>query len=1544
MFLPRLCSCLCSVAFFSAVLASAATNADDRPNVVMIMTDNHGAWTLGCYGNEDIRTPNIDRLAREGTLFDNAFASNPVCSPTRATTLTGLLPSQHGVHCFLRGGHLQVGPNARCTLDEFTSLPEVLGDAGYSCGLVGKWHLGGNMTPQEGFDDYWITMPHGGTSTFYDAKIIENGKERTEPEYLTDFWTKHAVNFIEQRAEQKEKPFFLFLAYNGPYSLSRLLLKEGRNRHADFYRDKELPSFPREAAHPWQLHNRDYQNNPVSIRRVAAEVSGVDDGVGTVMATLKAHGLDENTVVIFLADQGWVGGHGGYFGMGDHTRPVTARDGMMKIPMIWRQPGRIAAGQRSEKLVGNYDVMPTLLSHLSLSNVKNPQEPTSPGKSFEAEMRAATAAAENAAPAKDEAVFYEFESLRCIRTNEWKYTHRYPNGPHELYDLQHDPDEFDNLHNNDQHTQTRDDLKKRLDAFYAKHALPKYDLWAGGGSQTFIYDGIEEELAQADTIEPPPLPAGFKPQQFALPDGFSAELVAGSPLVTHPTMGCFDDRGRLFVCDGAGVNMSAAELEENLPNRINMLEDKDGDGVFDTSTVFADKMTFPMGGAWHDGALYVASPPNIWRLEDTDNDGVADKRDIVVDSFGYTGNAASIHGCFFSPTGRMYWCDGYHGHEFKDDDGNVVSKRKGSYIFSCWPDGSDVRIHCGGGMDNPVEVDFTEEGDLIGTVNILYTRPRIDCLVHWQYGGAYPHREAVLDELKVTGELLGPIHKFGHVAISGTMRYRSGVMDHRWGNNFFATEFNLGKVVRLELERSGSTYTTTEREFMSCNNRDFHPTDVLEDADGSLLVIDTGGWFYRGCPTSQIAKPDVLGGIYRIRRDGMTTQVDPRGLRIDWTARTNAQLMQDLKNTRFAVREKAVNECTRRGEKIIDRLISTARSADVYARRNAIWAATQIFRQTTSDKARTAVLHALTDRDASIRQAAWHGMGAAAMLSTGQLDSLSKSDQVLWTTARDRLLHQEPSAAVRREAYATFAALKLKNFYRVYGLHKTAPFDGSRDREERHALNYALLESGDELTVPVDGSVRSDFLSRTRTDAESVTVYDQLAPNGLPVSVLSDCISRGNPGVVRTAAALARQRVSHGRLQPEDIQQLHLVAARRIEELVAGDVGRNSDQLLSLVRSFGSSTDVAEALAQPLASSNSSAELRTSLLQAIASDSSLPLHDTWKEPILTAMRAANITERVAAIEAAGSLAATQFLTQLISAAADQSEPIAVRLASLKAALRSDKAMSRGDVFPLLLGLIQEGAAEEQQVAAQLLGHSSLTTAQLQQVAPLLKATGPQQLVDLVKLFKRSLTPDLAVAFLDSLEIARSLNSLPMIDVSEVVKIFPQELHERANALLNRMQAAEQQKLLKLDSLVAGLKTGDAVRGQEVFFSENAKCATCHVVGRKGKRVGPDLTTIGANRSAKDLLESIVFPSSTLVRQYEPYTLVTVNGRSYSGLVIRDSAAEVTIQQTIGAPVTVSRDDIDELVPSTVSIMPKGLDEQITPQQIADLVSWMRTLK
>lgn len=454
---------------FAAVLSAAA--ASKPVNLVFILTDNQGAWTLGCYGNPDIRTPHIDRMAAEGIRFTRALSSNPVCSPTRATFLTGLIPSQHGVHSFL-DPKFMMGPEAYNTLQEFTSLGEVLRDAGYTCGLSGKWHLGANMTPSEGFTT-WTTKPDGSTQEFYDQKVIENGQLRVEAGYTTDLWTRKGVEFIQQH---KDKPFFLYLAYNGPYSLGKLMLNEAKNRHAAYYADKPLHSFPRDAMHPWQFNNKEFHNTDAARHRMASEVSGVDDGVGEIMAALKANGLDDNTLVVYASDQGWMGGQNGMWGMGDHFRPIGAHELMMQIPLIFRQPGQIPAAQTCDALVSNYDFLPSVLNHLGLGD-KMPQQPKSPGRDFSPALRGQKLANWN------NTIFYEMETTRAIRTDRWKYVARFPNGPFELYDMQTDPQERFNQFGQSGTDEIKADLAKQIDAFFATYADPKYDIWKSGSSK-----------------------------------------------------------------------------------------------------------------------------------------------------------------------------------------------------------------------------------------------------------------------------------------------------------------------------------------------------------------------------------------------------------------------------------------------------------------------------------------------------------------------------------------------------------------------------------------------------------------------------------------------------------------------------------------------------------------------------------------------------------------------------------------------------------------------------------------------------------------------------------------------------------------------------------------------------------------------------------------------------------------------------------------------------------------------------------------------------
>jgi arylsulfatase A-like enzyme len=440
-------------------------------NVVFIMTDNQGAWSLGCYGNPDIRTPNIDRLAAEGVRFSQAYCVNSVCSPSRATYFTGLIPSQHGVHCFLGGEKpdAQMGPDAYSTVAEFDTLPGILSQAGYTCGLSGKWHLGDSLNPQEGFA-YWFNRPKGSTSTFYDDELIWKGEVYTEPRYTTDVVTEHALDFL---ATAHQDPFFLYVGYNGPYGLGRSMTSVHQNRHTDFYAGKELASFPREPVHPWLVHNRQIINNRVSIEGYASAVSGVDDGVGEIMDALDEYGLSENTLVIYASDQGLCGGHHGMWGMGDHSRPLHTFEEAIHIPLIFRQPGQVTAGVVAHERTCNYDFMPSLLDYLG-QNEKTPE--ASPGRNYGPILRGGSGDWEGT-------IFHEFEHARMIRTDVWKYTWRHPDGPDELYDMQKDPGERSNLAADQAMAQVISDLRDRIQAFFDRYADLEFDLWKGGRSK-----------------------------------------------------------------------------------------------------------------------------------------------------------------------------------------------------------------------------------------------------------------------------------------------------------------------------------------------------------------------------------------------------------------------------------------------------------------------------------------------------------------------------------------------------------------------------------------------------------------------------------------------------------------------------------------------------------------------------------------------------------------------------------------------------------------------------------------------------------------------------------------------------------------------------------------------------------------------------------------------------------------------------------------------------------------------------------------------------
>ena len=381
---------------------------------------------------------------------------------------------------------------------------------------------------------------------------------------------------------------------------------------------------------------------------------------------------------------------------------------------------------------------------------------------------------------------------------------------------------------------------------------------------------VPESSRRPVTVDLEARRAPAKAPSADLAEGFRLETVAESPLVTHPIMACLGPDRTLFVADAVGVNWNKAQLEAAPPNRILHLRDLDGDGRFDRSTVFADGLTFPQGALWHRGSLYVCTPPGLMRLTDIDGDGIADRRETLVSGFEYTGNAADVHGPFLHGD-RLYFCHGRKGHKATDRDGKVVHAGMAAGVWRCDLEGRGLEWFTLGAGDNPVEVVFGPRGEAFATYNLYYGQPRGDTVIHLQPGAVHPRADqpqVTADEPRTVAR--HPVlHNFGHVAVSGTTLWRRSAPFDGDGTplQMMVTHFNTGRLVRLAIVRAadGSGWRATEHEFLRIKEEDVHLTDVIEDEDGSLLVLDTGGWFRIGCPSSLVAKPEALGRIHRIR-------------------------------------------------------------------------------------------------------------------------------------------------------------------------------------------------------------------------------------------------------------------------------------------------------------------------------------------------------------------------------------------------------------------------------------------------------------------------------------------------------------------------------------------------------------------------------------------------------------------------------------------------------------------------------------------------------
>lgn len=914
-----------------------------------------------------------------------------------------------------------------------------------------------------------------------------------------------------------------------------------------------------------------------------------------------------------------------------------------------------------------------------------------------------------------------------------------------------------------------------------------------------------------------------------LPEGYTLELAAAPPLVTHPIMGCLDDKGRLFIGDATGVNWNKEQLEKNPPNRVLMLEDTDKDGAYDKSTIFADKMTFPQGACWLDGSLYVGSPPSIWKLTDTDNDGVADKREEIVTGFDYTGNAADIHGPFLHPNGRLYWCHGRKGHDVKQKDGTVVDNSKACGIWSCKPDGSDVAWHSLGCGDNPVEVDFTIEGDVIGVQNLYYTQPRGDTIVHWLYGGVYERADQLqaIAHLPRTLETMPVMYNFGHVAVSGCCFWRSyGSADtpvrNKGTEHFLVTHFNTQRLVRMELTPSGSTYKAVENEFLKFHDSpDIHLTDVMEDPrDGSLLLLDTGGWFRIGCPSSLMAKSDILGAIYRIK---------PK------KPHTAPQL---------------------------------ARSADALVRK--------IDLKQLAD--------ALKSKDAHSRRRALEALNEQSV----DIDEFRRNEELLATLRA--LFKQDIDPATEHSLIRVAEWTMFLDWKELEAAES--------DEEIRLMLACAALEDGPSFYKLI-------AIAAGKMDSENSQLADR---------ALKTVLQNSN-------ADTDLDYLINGWLKGTTFTPQRLKA------------------LAGFCLAFITKPTGQEYVARML--DHASKEVQSAALGILAAQTAGVTNEAWFPP-LDALLAKPTPLLLDAIK---KLKTPHFDAALQKLAADTKQPLSLRLKALDAA-KSVKL--EGETFAMVRNVLTDaasGAAAKIQ-AAEMIAHAPLPKERAAEIAPLFATVGPVELKTLLPLIKRHKDAEIARAFAREIAkspvIASQQESLYRTALADLpVDIFETIILPAYNAAVAVSEAKKRQLGSLAEKVIAN---GKAARGEAHFKAGKGTCIACHKVGETGRAIGPDLSKIGAIRTERDLLESILFPSNTLARDYEAHIIETRDGAQTLGVIKSHTAEGLLVIDVAGQEKNVPHAEITGDVTLTNSLMPPGLDQTMPESELLDLVAWLRSLK
>ncbi len=995
-----------------------------------------------------------------------------------------------------------------------------------------------------------------------------------------------------------------------------------------------------------------------------------------------------------------------------------------------------------------------------------------------------------------------------------------------------------------------------------------------------------------------------------VPDGFMIEKVAGSDLVSYPMFASFDNQGRLFVTESTGETISTEEMLENPPYHILLLEDFDGDGTFDESKVFADSLTYPTGATFYNGSLYVASAPDLLRFTDTNGDGISDKREVLLTGWTLNNNGAVMGGPFFGPDGWLYITDARRGFKIETKEGEVL-EGKGARIWRCRPDGTELEWLSGGGFDNAIELDFMPSGETIGTMT-YFTEPKNgfrDALMHWVEGGVYPKPYPVIEEdrLKLTGGLMPVMTTLPRVAHSGLSRYIGPGFGHEFQGNFFSVQFNTGRMMRHIMTPVGATFRTEDEPFMISTVLDIHPTDLEEDANGSLLVVDTGGWFIAGCPLSVVAEAKQKGGIYRISKIDAPVVDDPWGRRVDFNLLSPHKVATYMGDPRPAVRNKAIDHLVAKGKDAIEPLIKILLSSKREDTRTS--AVFTLYRINTST-AINGVRKALDDESPIVRTAAARVLGMAE--DNEAVDKLME-------------LVQEDKAPVRRQAATALG--QIGDDQAISALVNASA--NPEDRFVEHAIIYSLITLGN--PEPLIVALENPSINIRKA---SLIALDQMNDSPLRKNYLKPFLASADAQLQEVGIWVA----SH---HPEWTDIVVDFLAKRLGTAELSETERVA--VLNLMLNFCHDPKLQNFISFQLKDVNTLITRKLVLLDVINGCSIEELPDILVASLGNLLEGDNLKIRSQVLDLAKSRNILALGNKLKTMIDNPKTQAILRFKALSARIMAVPQLSVRE-FQMLLDYI--GSSNESTIrlsAVQLLAQADLNENQLlmlarEQVAQLDIFLLP----DLVNSFEGSTSEEVGITLMTALQSSPNrIGNLSVQDFQNLLETFPISVHISAEPILKTLHERHANRLTQLEKLEAELKNGDVVEGRNLFFGK-AICSSCHAVEGKGGDFGPDLTNIGEIRSQHDILEAIVYPSTSFAREYETSKVLT-KAKIYTGIVKEQLTETIIVETAPETEVRISRTEITGIEPYNISLMPMGLNNIISTQEMANLMAYLSSL-